>query len=219
MNNVVNNILVRGKHRTVVNIPEKEHDNGTLWIKIERNLFGKEEKYVPYTEKNINKRCWDIDIKQNNYIKDSFVKGFSSIIIKLNKNSVYECYAKDLDYAFNKARGIIYELDELMDKLKLTSILHFEKLKERKVYFKELPGIINGWTNNGRIHIKPDCKEEDLDNWWKSVKFPSLKNTISRDVVNHKKSIAVDLLDKRINWDSRHDRRDKIINIMNNVKG
>ena len=54
MKNIVNDILIRGAIYTVVDIPDKEHDNGTLWIKMDNNLFSKEEKYVPYTEKNIN---------------------------------------------------------------------------------------------------------------------------------------------------------------------
>lgn len=211
MEQEINEVLIRGFRYKVV---EKIDDNGNIsrWIKKDENLFNDTE-YLPYVEEKINKRCWRVEISQGNSIKLKKITPFTHINIKLNETDAYSCYADNMDYAFHQAKDIIYKLDKLMDRLNLSSPLNFKLLIDRDIYFKELPSKVSFVDQSGDIFIAPDCKSEYSKNWWASVKFPSLKNTIVRRDGGRVNLIKVDILDERIIW-FRNDRRDKIKKIM-----
>lgn len=196
-------VLINNTKYDLVDIPNKEHELGrynncstTLWVKY-NDFLSDENEYIPWIDLGSNRRCWDIEIKQRNNVKykwnESRINGDVVIIIKLNNEPVYEFATFKLDYAFNKAQNIIYQLEN-----------HplFEENDEvigRKIYYKNLPAIITS-KGVGYVIIEPDCPDEKLDEWWSKYTSPwdDRDEDYEREIREH--GIKDDILSSNIFW-------------------
>ena len=218
-------ILIRGNKYSLVDIPGKEHNLGkmnrcspTLWIKKDKDIFNEEEEYIPWIDIGTNRKCWGISIKQGNSMKYKYdawdISGHISVNISLNNNQVYEFDANKLEFAFNEAQNKIYKLEELP--------LNLDNLTDgvgRPIYYKGLPCRIGMRFDSGDMTIHPDCKDQDLEQWWNSMKEPWYDDH-DYDWLDEWKDMGelrVNILSEQIYW-HRNDRETKLNKIKRKTK-
>jgi hypothetical protein len=218
----IGQVLIRGFKYDLLDIPGKEHNkNGyksTTWIKKEKDLFTDETEYIPWLDKGTNKDCWGVVIKQGNSMKFKYnewdIQGHTSVIITYNNEDIYEFTTDNLEYAFNESQNKIYKLKQLP--------LNFDNGKSdvgRKVYYKGLPAKIATRFVDGSLILHPDCKDEDLVNWWNSLIEPWSEDYTFEYLEECKGlgEIKVDMLSEYIYW-YRNDRKSKLNKIKRKTK-
>lgn len=222
---VIDKVLIRGVEYDLVDRPDEEHqlgkDNGvcsTLWVDYKMPEFTDEHEYIPWIDIGTNRKSWGINIQQGNSIKykwnHSNINGHTSAVITLNDKPVYEIYCNKLEYAFTKAQSLISELE--YHPLDLTDM---EDGIGRKIFFKRLPAKITG-RGIGYVMIEPDCKEEDLENWWKMYRDPWSEHDYedyNYEEMKTSGSIKDDILSPMIHW-YRNDRKIKINKLQHEMK-
>ena len=220
---VIDKVLIRGIEYDLVNIDGKEHnlgkDNGvcsTLWVKYINESTDIE--YIPWIDIGTNRKCWGFNIQQGNSMNYKWnnckIDGYTNVTITLNNKPVYELYVNKLEYAFNKAQNLIGELE--YHPLDLTDM---EEGIGRKIFYKRLPAKITS-RGVGYVIIEPDCKSEDLKNWWKMYRDPWSEDDYedyNYEEMQTDGNIKDDILSSNIWW-WRNDRKIKINKIKNEIK-
>lgn len=196
----IRDIFINSSKHELVDLPDKHHmlgkDNGcpsTLWVKY-KEFITDDIEYIPWIDIGANRLCWDIQIKQRNSINYKYlstrINGDTLVIIKLNNKPFYEFTTYKLEYAFNKAQNIIYQLEEH------PLVIDNEDVVGRKIYYKNLPAIIVN-SGIGYVIIKPDCKEDELDKWW--LKYGNIWDE-NDDEQPIREDIKDDILSPNIFW-------------------
>jgi hypothetical protein len=221
----IDRVLIRGTEYDLLDIPDKEHnlgkDNGvvsTLWVDFKMPELTDEHEYIPWIDIGTNRKSWGINIQQGNSINykwnSSRIDGHTFVTITLNDKPVYDFYCNKLDYAFTKAQSLISELE--YHPLSLTDMTDGIG---RKIFFKRLPAKITS-RGVGYVMIEPDCKEEDLENWWKMYRDPWSEEDYEEDhhqELKREGDIKDDILSPMIWW-YRNDRKMKISKIKSEIK-
>lgn len=210
-------VSIRNQQYPVYDLPGKTHgeNDSTLWIKYNSYPIFDEIAFIPYVEKKCKKNLWDISIREDNSISNEILNTHIFVTLKVNNKEIYNFYAKSLDSAYHDAKERIKQLEKNL------SSFDFDKLKDKKIYYKGQPAKIDlGYFTDGTIVISPDCDEIDLDKWWNGLKEPwfELKDLDELKSNKNKNRLSVDVLDKNIYW-FRNDRRSKLIKIIGKVKG
>lgn len=215
----VSDVFIRGFKYDLLDIPgKKHHNNSTLWVKKDSDIFNDDVEYIPWVDTESCKDCWDINIKQGNYIKyeltNSKIEGFTSITISLNYVHIYTFNTNNLNDAFFDTKIIIDKLKKLPIQLN-----NFSKDLGRKIFYKKLPCIIIHKSNEGKITVKPDCENNELDKWWNGIIEPWFKDVDYEKLENSKRenTLTIDILDEQIYW-HRNDREIKIKDINRKLK-
>jgi hypothetical protein len=212
-------VIIRGNKYPLVDIPGKiNNDKSTLWIRKDKDLFEDNIEYIPWTDFNTNRKCWTVSIRQGNSMKYKYdeweIKGHTAVTLSLNNTAVYEFDTNNLEFAFNKAQHLIYKLQELP--------ITLDNLTEdvgRNIFYKGLPCKVSSRSIEGTMIINPDCKDEDLDDWWNSFADPWYDEH-SNEWLEEWKSFGemkVDILSEHIHW-YRNDREIKLNKLKKHIK-
>jgi hypothetical protein len=220
-NNFITDVIIRGTIYELWSLPNKvPHstcESGCLWVKRKEtstfdNAF--DEEWYPWLDSIANRDCWKISIKDGNSIKQKdgnyIINKHTTSIITLNGKDIYEINGINFDFCYNEARNKIYQLKNLMYifgvNLKDTS-----KEKNRKIFYKSMPAIIDIIYVYGTVHIIPDCDENDKEYWWNQITEPWYNDYDIKDWESNKQhnGIKVDILSHDIYW-NRNDRQIKL---------
>ncbi len=138
--------LIRGKVHWIYNRPDCEHDLGKLngcpttwWLaKIEKNS---DITWIPWIDRVTNRPCWEINVKQDNYIKYKYeennIYSTCSIEMKCNGQIVYEFGCNDINYGMSKAQ---YKMIEMMEHP--FNFMNPEEEIGRRIWYKGQAGVI-----------------------------------------------------------------------------
>jgi hypothetical protein len=230
-NQYITDVLIRGYKYELWQLNDREPhsygidhgESGTLWVKQTGAGTHKEQPgedpWVPWLESAANRDCWEITIKDGNSIKfkntEYRIDKHTSVYILLNGQSVYEITGNDFDWCYNQSRTIIYKLKELMYKFEV-NLKRTEK--DRKIYYKGMPAVVDIIFSNGSVLIKADYSDVNKEYWWDQLLEPWYGDSDIEEWNQYKNDdgIVVDVLSKDIYW-TRNDRSVKLKKIKRNV--
>lgn len=112
--------LIRDKVQWIYDRPGIEHELGkmndcpsTWWL---AHASESELTWIPWIDKGANRPCWEINVKQDNYIKYKWeehdIRSKTSIVMKCNGQIVYEFGCNDIAYGMSKAQFKMIEMME-----------------------------------------------------------------------------------------------------------
>lgn len=180
-------VIIHNKEYDVYDVEGKEHEgNGdipkTWWLYFSDRLPGDltppadSDSFVPFS-RSINRRLWDIRIKQYNSSKykwdeQRFSNG-TNVEMWCNDKLIYQFSTFDFDFAVAKVKYLQIILSEHP-----YNFFEPEKENGRKIYWYGLPATIKTKLHPGEIAIIPDytagfTKEE----WWKELKRRETKHS------------------------------------------
>lgn len=140
-------------------------------------------EWIPYIDKMVNRPCFEINVKQNNHIKDKWntksLRGTCSITIKCNLRTVYQFNTRDIEYGLAKAQVLISDMTEHP-----FNFMDPESEIGRKIWFYDQPGSIEKLLleqgcvmikyegNNSGFNLKQNSDTEiDIINEWNGEKL------------------------------------------------
>jgi hypothetical protein len=124
---------------------------------------------IPFIDIGINRICFEIRFKQNNYVKykwdDYSIRGTGSCEIYANNKLIYKFVSSNINYALSKAQILQVELLEHP-----YNFLNPELENGRKIWYYGLPAIIKNSSHVGEIHVIPDYSYIKKNDWWENFK-------------------------------------------------
>jgi hypothetical protein len=174
-------VLVDNREYDVYSIDDKHHEGyndipTTWWLyyadRFYTNSLPHEDdtNFIPYSS-SINRRLWDISIKQTNTSKSKWggyeFTSRTYVEMKCNNRLVYGFGSYDYDFCVNKIGYLKIILSE-----HCFNFFEPETENGRKIFFYGLPATIrvssyNPWS----IGIIPDYQDSlSKDEWWKEYK-------------------------------------------------
>lgn len=167
-------IMINDKPYQVWDIDNYEHQNGkwngtpcTWWLDYSNEDH--ERELIPYVEIGVHRICWEIRYKQKNYVKHKWgewdIRNSGNLEIFANGKRVYQCGARDLEYAMANAMIMPYKLMEHP-----FDFLNPEKEDGRKIWYYGLPATVKVREWSAEIVVYPDFEKIHPNKWWKLYK-------------------------------------------------
>lgn len=186
--------IVNGETCWVYDRPKHKHKLGkwnalpeTWWL-----LY--HSSWIPWIDNGANRPCWDIRIKQGNYIKTKWdeqqIRGTCGIQMYCNNTLVYHFVCRDIEYGFAKAQKLITDMIEHP-----FNFTNPEEEVGRKIWYYEQPASIERlMLDQGCIMIQYEGDGDgfDLTRPWDDDEWP--------DEWDGEKKVKDDVLTPTINW-------------------
>jgi len=173
------NIIIQDKSYNVYGIDSKEHEsyNGeptTWWVYYEDEIGELDidsKNWIPY-QYSMNRRLWDIRIKQYNTTKykwdDIHFRNHTSVEMWCNNRLVYQFRTIGDDNGLSFAMAKVQYLKTVMGEHPY-NFFEPETDNGRKIYWYGLPATIKTGYDAGEIQIVPEYSDLPKDKWWKEL--------------------------------------------------
>lgn len=78
----VSDVFIRGFKYDLLDIPgKKHHNNSTLWVKKDSDIFNDDVEYIPWVDTESCKDCWDMNYTQTEDLLVFFQKSYKDSFI------------------------------------------------------------------------------------------------------------------------------------------
>lgn len=190
--------LIRGKVHWIYS-RQVEHQYGKLngcpdtwWLLIK---YDDEYEWTPWIDKAGTRPCWEITVRQDNYIKHKYggsdIRSTCHVDMKCNGEVVYEFGCNDINYAMSKSQ---YKMIEMMEHP--FNFMNPQEEIGRRIWFKRQAAVISELLLDQGcliLEYKGVGAGFDLIDPWEDDSFP-----ISEE--NGEKTVKVGVFSDDIYW-------------------
>jgi len=175
-------IMINDKPRGVFDITGKEHFGyndtpKTWWLYLSEPLPDNtlppidSDSWIPFSCKGMERRLWEIKIKQGQYVKHKWdeanIRSFTKVEMICNGKLIYEFSTNGNDSGLSYAFSKIGYLQTLLSE-HCFNFFNPEEEQGRLIYFYGLPAKVRLSSHPGEIHIDADYTAGlNKTEWWK----------------------------------------------------